>query len=42
MGPAASFFTFLLSIASAAMLVYWIACVFILLRKDGENKLHRD
>ena len=41
MGHAASF-TILLSVASAGLLVYWVWCVVILLRKDGENKLHRD
>ena len=40
MGLAASF-TILLSVASAGMLVYWVYCVFMLMRKDGENKLHR-
>jgi hypothetical protein len=39
MGSAAVI-TILLSVASFVMLVYWIVCVFILLRKDGENRLH--
>jgi hypothetical protein len=40
MGPAATF-TIVLSIASGVLLVYWIVCVFLLMRKDGENRLHR-
>jgi hypothetical protein len=33
--------TILLSIASAAMLAYWIVCLIMLLRKDGAERLHR-
>jgi hypothetical protein len=38
MGPAA-IFTILLSVASGVLLVYWIVCTFILLFKDGENRV---